>query len=48
MDSRKITYGVIGVAAFIIGGIVTRQKALEMAEIVENFFSKSSDTPVSE
>lgn len=41
---KKHLYTVIGIAAFIVGGIVTREKALEAAEIVEKFFSgESSD-----
>lgn len=48
MDTRKALYGTIGIAAFIIGGIVTRAKALEMAETVEDFFAgKTSDNPPS-
>lgn len=44
MDTRKVLYGVIGVAAFVIGGIVTREKAIEAAETVEDFFS-SKEVP---
>lgn len=40
MDKRKTLYGIIGVAAFVVGGIVARQKAIETAETVESFFAK--------
>lgn len=47
MTKRNVLYGVIGVAAFIVGGIVTRDKALEAAETVERFFSKEDPEPAS-
>lgn len=39
---KEHLYTLIGAAAFIVGGIVARQKALETAEIVEDFFDKKS------
>lgn len=39
-SKRDILYTVIGAAAFVVGGIVTRSKALEMAEVVEGTFHK--------
>ena len=39
--NKSYLYTVIGVAAFIVGGIVTREKALDMAETVEKFFEKN-------
>lgn len=35
MDRRKTMYGVIGVAAFIFGGLLTRTKVLEGLETIE-------------
>lgn len=35
MNKRKIMYGVIGVVAFVFGGLLTRDKVLEGVEIIE-------------
>lgn len=43
MDKRKVLHGVIGVAAFIVGGIMAREKAIEAAETVEDFFSPKEE-----
>lgn len=43
MNKRNSLYGIIGVAAFVIGGIVARTKAIETAETVENFFAKKTE-----
>lgn len=40
---KKYIMPAIGVAAFIIGGLVTRTKALEMAETLERTFHKKDD-----
>jgi hypothetical protein len=42
---KKYLVPAIGIAAFIIGGIITREKTLEGIETLEKFFSKKSDTP---
>lgn len=36
---KKYIYPVIGVAAFVIGGIVAREKAIEIAGVVEKSFN---------
>jgi len=33
-------YPVLGVAAFVIGGLVAREKAIEIVEIVEKSFNR--------
>jgi hypothetical protein len=35
MDKRQKFHAVLGVAAFVIGGLLARVKAIEMAETVE-------------
>lgn len=47
MEKRKTIYGVIGFAAFIVGGILMRDKALESAEKVEEFFASAPKKPSS-
>lgn len=39
-SKRDILYTIIGAAAFVVGGIVARSKAFEMAETVEGTFHK--------
>lgn len=45
---KQYLYTAIGAVAFVVGGIVTRAKAIEMAETVENTFTKKDkpSTPV--
>lgn len=38
---KKNIFQIIGAAAFIIGGIVTREKAMEAAEVLDKKFSKN-------
>lgn len=40
---RDYVYSAIGIAAFVIGGIITRATALENAEKVEDFFRKKEN-----
>ena len=42
---KKYLYPAIGAAAFIIGGIVTREKALETVGVLENWVSKKKAEP---
>lgn len=35
----------LGVVAFIAGGIITREKAIESVEILEKFFDKKTTPP---
>lgn len=37
---KKYIMPVVGVAAFIVGGLVAREKALDIAETLETVFSK--------
>ena len=39
---HKYIYPVIGVAAFVVGGLVAREKAIEIAGIVEKSFNGNS------
>jgi hypothetical protein len=36
---KKYLYPAIGAIAFVVGGILVRQKTLENLEVIENFFS---------
>lgn len=44
MTVRKYLVPAIGVAAFVIGGIVTRDKALDVVETLEKTFDKKKPT----
>lgn len=37
---RKYIYPAIGIAAFVIGGLVAKEKAIEIADIVEKSFQR--------
>jgi len=39
---QKYIVPALGVGAFIVGGLVARDKALEMAEVVRKTFTKAS------
>lgn len=40
---KKYFVTIIGAAAFVIGGIITRNKALEGLDILEHALTKKSD-----
>lgn len=42
---RKWIYPAIGVAAFVVGGLVAREKAIEIAGIVEKSFTDNDSMP---
>lgn len=42
---KKYLVPALGIAAFVIGGIVAREKAIEVVETLEKTFSKKPSTP---
>lgn len=44
MEIKKYLVPAVGVAAFVIGGIVTRDKALDVMETLEKTFDKKKPT----
>ena len=42
---KKYLIPVLGVVAFIIGGIIAREKTIDGIETLEKFFNKKSNTP---
>lgn len=42
---KKYLVPAIGVAAFVIGGLVAREKAIEIVDVLENTFTKNKPVP---
>jgi hypothetical protein len=42
---KKYLVPLIGAAAFVIGGLIVRQKTLDGIDTLERTFSKKSDAP---
>ncbi len=45
MDKKQVFVGIVGGLAFIIGGIVARENAMDAVNILDKKFSKKEETP---